>query len=213
MLIYQPSGHNETMMRKNIWITVGLCVLGAACGGYKTGQAPGGTTQIQAPVAPPVKATSPTPQARSAATSQPAVQTAAQPATAAEKRLNPQQRSDLNQLLARMSDAFFDYNQADIRIDATSALSQDVGVIRNILSEYPAEKLQIEGHADERGSAEYNLALADRRSRAAQEFLSSKGIPRTQLTVLSYGEERPFCTDQTEACYQQNRRVHITVAP
>jgi peptidoglycan-associated lipoprotein len=92
-------------------------------------------------------------------------------------------------------------------------LASNVTAIRNILAEYPTEKLLIEGHADERGSSEYNLALADKRSRAAQEFLSTRGIPQTQLTVLSYGEERPACTEQTEACFQQNRRVHITVAP
>jgi peptidoglycan-associated lipoprotein len=57
------------------------------------------------------------------------------------------------------------------------------------------------------------LALADRRSRAAQEFLATRGIPQTQLSILSYGEEKPACKEQTEACFQQNRRVHITVAP
>jgi peptidoglycan-associated lipoprotein len=89
----------------------------------------------------------------------------------------------------------------------------NVTAIRNILAEYPTEKLLIEGHADERGSSEYNLALADKRSRSAQEFLASRGIPQSQLSILSYGEERPACTAQTEACFQQNRRIHITVAP
>jgi peptidoglycan-associated lipoprotein len=200
------------MMWKNVWIVIGLCALGTACSHKTKNIAGGGSPQIQAPVAP-VQTAPPTSQAKvTAPQGQPEVQGTAQLA-AAPKRLNPQQRSDLNQLLAHMSDAFFDYNQADIRTDATSALSQDVGVIRNILADYPTEKLQIEGHADERGSAEYNLALADRRSRAAQEFLSTRGIPQAQLMVLSYGEERPACTEQTEACYQQNRRVHITVAP
>ena len=190
-----------------------LCVFGTACSHNHTKNVAGGAPQIQAPVASPAQSGQPAQRSNAAAPKgQPVVQTT-QSAAAAAKRLNPQQRSDLNQLLARMSDAFFDYNQANIRTDATSALSQDVGVIRNILAEYPAEKLQIEGHADERGSAEYNLALADRRTRAAQEFLSTRGIPQNQLTVLSYGEERPVCTEQTEACYQQNRRVHITVAP
>ena len=196
-------------MPRNICLILSLCVFGAACSNKKP---VAGSTPIQAPVAPPTQ-TAPPVQAKAAPVGQPSVQTTAQPPAAAPKKLSPQQRTELNQLLARMSDAFFDYNQADIRTDATTALSQDVTVIRNILADYPAEKLLIEGHADERGSAEYNLLLADRRSRAAQEFLSSRGIPQTQLTVLSYGEERPVCTEQTEACYQQNRRVHITVAP
>jgi peptidoglycan-associated lipoprotein len=135
------------------------------------------------------------------------------PAAQAPKRLNDQQRADLNALLAKLEDAFFDYNQATIRTDATAALSDNVAVIRDILKDYPSEKLLIEGHADERGSSEYNLGLADRRARAANEFLSTRGIPQTQLSVLSLGEEKPICRDTNEDCYQKNRRVHITVAP
>jgi peptidoglycan-associated lipoprotein len=116
-------------------------------------------------------------------------------------------------MLQRLADAFFDYNEASIRPDASTTLTDNVGVIRDILKDYPSEKLLIEGHADERGSSEYNLALAGRRSSAAQEFLSSRGIPQSQLSVISLGEERPACTAQTEECYQKNRRVHITVAP
>lgn len=199
-------------MRTSTWLILGLCVWNAGCSN-KNRTVAGGSPQIQAPVAPPVQNPPPVEQAKAAPQGQPSIQTAAQPPAAAPKKLSPQQRTDLNQLLARMSDAFFDYNQASIRTDATSALTQDVAVIRNILADYPAETLLIEGHADERGSAEYNLALADRRSRAAQEFLSSRGVPVNQLTVVSLGEERPACREQTEACYQQNRRVHITVAP
>jgi peptidoglycan-associated lipoprotein len=202
-------------MKKSLYVTgslVLLCVFGTACS-HKIQNTASGTKQIQAPVAPPTQTAPPVQQAKAAPSAgQTGLGTTAQPAASA-KKLSPQQRTELNQLLARMSDAFFDYNQADIRTDATTALTQDVTVIRNILADYPAEKLLIEGHADERGSAEYNLLLADRRSRAAQEFLSSRGIPQSQLSVLSYGEERPVCREQTEACYQQNRRVHITVAP
>jgi peptidoglycan-associated lipoprotein len=174
----------------------------------------GGTTQIAAPVPPPTPPVKPppTPAAKAEAPKPPAQQAKAQPAAEA-KKLTPQQRTDLNTLLARLSDAFFDYNQTTIRADASTTLAANVTAIRNILAEYPTEKLLIEGHADERGSSEYNLALADKRSRAAQEFLSTRGIPQAQLSILSYGEERPACTDQTEACFQQNRRVHITVAP
>lgn len=198
-------------MRTSILLILGLCVLGTACS-KRTASVAGGSPQIQVPVASPVQ-TQPVQEAKASPPVTSGIQTAAQPPAAGPKKLSPEQRADLNQLLAKMSDAFFDYNEAAIRPDATSALTENVTVIRNILAEYPTEKLLIEGHADERGSAEYNLALADRRGRAAQEFLFSRGIPARQLTILSLGEERPVCTERTEACYQQNRRVHITVAP
>ena len=85
-------------------------------------------------------------------------------------------------------------------------------MIRDILANYPSQELVIEGNTDERGSDEYNLALGDKRARAAQEFLATMGIPNGQLTVISYGKEHPVCTDQTEACWQKNRRAHITSA-
>jgi peptidoglycan-associated lipoprotein len=187
-------------------------LLGTACA-KKQVATTGGTPQIAAPVPPP--APPPPPPAAKPAPPKPAAQAKAevQPPAAAPKKLTPQQRTDLNTLLAKLADAFFDYNQTTIRPDASTALAANVTAIRNILAEYPTEKLLIEGHADERGSSEYNLALADKRSRSAQEFLSTRGIPQSQLSILSYGKERPACTEQTEACYQQNRRIHITVAP
>jgi peptidoglycan-associated lipoprotein len=127
--------------------------------------------------------------------------------------MTPEERKTLNQHLARLEDALFDYNQSAIRSDAREALRDDVTVIRDILAGYPRQKLLIEGHADERGSSEYNLALGDRRARSAEEFLSSMGILKNQLQVISYGEEKPACTDSSEACWQRNRRAHITAAP
>jgi len=119
----------------------------------------------------------------------------------------------LNDELAKLEDALFDYDQSTIRSDATVALRDDVNVIREILADYPSQKLMIEGHTDERGSAEYNLGLGDRRAHAVQEFLSSMGIPGPQLAVVSYGKEKPVCTQETESCWQQNRRAHVTAAP
>jgi peptidoglycan-associated lipoprotein len=127
--------------------------------------------------------------------------------------MTPAERATLNERLARLEDALFDYDRAAIRSDATAALRDDVGVIRDILANYPSQKLVIEGHCDERGSDEYNLALGDKRARAAEEFLTGMGIPQVQLTVISYGKERPVCTDQSEQCYQRNRRAHVTAAP
>jgi peptidoglycan-associated lipoprotein len=126
--------------------------------------------------------------------------------------MTPQERVTLTERLARLEDALFDYDKASIRSDASTVLKDDVGVIRDILANYPSQKLVIEGNADERGSSEYNLALGDKRARAAEEFLTAMGIPDAQLTVISYGKDHPICTDQTEACWQKNRRAHITAA-
>ncbi len=127
--------------------------------------------------------------------------------------MTPEERATLNEKLAHLNDALFDYDKSTIRSDASTVLKADVGVIRDILANYPNQKLLIEGNADERGSEEYNLALGDRRARAAQEFLVQMGIPAAQLSLVSYGKERPVCTDKTEDCWQRNRRAHVTAAP
>jgi len=133
--------------------------------------------------------------------------------TGPSSQMTPQERVALNERLAHLEDALFDYDKATIRTDAMTVLKDDVGVIRGILSNYQSQKLVIQGGADERGSAEYNVALGDRRARAADEFLTSMGIPQAQLTIISYGKDHPVCTDQTETCWQRNRRAHITAAP
>ena len=125
----------------------------------------------------------------------------------------PEVRKTLNDSLARLEDALFDYDKSTIRSDATTALRDDSGVIRDILASYPSQKLVIEGHCDERGSEEYNMALGDRRARAAEEFLTTMGVSGNQLSVVSFGKDRPVCTDNSEACYQKNRRAHLTAAP
>jgi peptidoglycan-associated lipoprotein len=127
--------------------------------------------------------------------------------------MTQQERATLNESLARLEDALFDYDKSTIRPDASTALKDDVTVIREILANYPSQKLLIEGHCDERGSEEYNIALGDRRAKAAEEFLLSMGIPQTQLTIISYGKDRPVCTDKDESCWQKNRRAHVTAAP
>ena len=119
----------------------------------------------------------------------------------------------LNQHLTRLNDALFDYDKATIRDDARAVLQDDVQVIRQILATHPAQKLLIEGHCDERGSEEYNMALGDRRAAAAKEFLVSMGISPAQLNVISYSNSRPVCTDRSEDCWQKNRRAHVTAEP
>jgi peptidoglycan-associated lipoprotein len=122
---------------------------------------------------------------------------------------NAATRARIDELLARIEDAYFDYNKATLRPDALTALQADSTELRDILKNFPNYKLTIEGHCDERGSAEYNVALGDKRAEAAKDYLVQVGIPAAQLNTVSYGKERPVCTDHDEACWQRNRRSHI----
>ena len=113
-------------------------------------------------------------------------------------------------LSTQVQDAYFDYDKSDIREDARATLTRDATALRAILSDYPTGDIIIEGHCDERGSAEYNLGLGDRRAASAKDFLVQLGIPADRLRTISYGKERPQCTESTESCWQLNRRVHFS---
>jgi peptidoglycan-associated lipoprotein len=104
-----------------------------------------------------------------------------------------------------LEDAFFDYDAADIRNDAKDALTNN----GKYLSSHGSSNIVIEGHCDERGSVEYNLALGERRARAAKDFLVSYGVPATRLTTISYGKERPFDAGHDESAWAKNRRAHF----
>jgi peptidoglycan-associated lipoprotein len=117
--------------------------------------------------------------------------------------------TSLDELFAQeVKDAYFDLDKADIRADARNALSMTAQFLRS----YPQIKVAIEGHCDERGSTEYNIALGDRRAQAAKDFIVSLGVPADRIQTVSYGKERPFCTEHDEACWQQNRRAHFVMA-
>jgi peptidoglycan-associated lipoprotein len=118
-------------------------------------------------------------------------------------------RARIDQLLARIEDAYFDYDKHTLRADAIKALESDSKELRDILKDYPDYKLTIEGHCDERGSAEYNMALGEARAESAKNYLVQVGIPSQQLATVSYGKEKPVCTEENESCWQKNRRVHI----
>jgi peptidoglycan-associated lipoprotein len=108
-----------------------------------------------------------------------------------------------------VQDAYFDYDKTDLRSDARDALSKDAAALKSILTDFPNASIVIEGHCDERGSAEYNLGLGDQRASAAKEFLLGLGISADRLKTISYGKERPQCTEQNESCWQKNRRAHF----
>jgi peptidoglycan-associated lipoprotein len=115
----------------------------------------------------------------------------------------------VSRLDSELRDAFFDYDKTDIRSEARDTLTQDAAALKSILNDFPGASIVIEGHCDERGSAEYNLGLGDRRASSAKEFLQGLGVSADRLKTISYGKERPQCTEQSEACYQKNRRVHF----
>jgi len=107
-----------------------------------------------------------------------------------------------------VQDAFFDFDKSDVRSDAREALTKTGQFLRS----YSQVRVTIEGHCDERGSTEYNLALGDKRAQAAKQFLISLGVPAERMDTVSYGKERPFCTTHDEDCWQQNRRAHFVMA-
>ena len=119
-------------------------------------------------------------------------------------------RARIQDLLDRIQDAYFDYDKHNIRPDAEAALKSDAQTLAEIIRQYPDFKLTVEGHCDERGSEEYNLALGDARAKQAKDYLASLGLPGGQLRTISYGKDKPVCADHDEACWQKNRRAHIT---
>jgi len=178
-----------------------IALAGAACT-KKTATAP----PPAAPAAAPTTTNTPAPTTATNREPAPSTPTASTPAS---RYPDAATRKRIEELLARISDAYFDYDKASLRADALKTLQADAIELRNIVSQYPDYKMQIEGYCDERGSAEYNLALGERRAQAAKEYLTGVGIAGSQLTTVSYGKERPACTEANEGCWQKNRRIHI----
>jgi peptidoglycan-associated lipoprotein len=119
----------------------------------------------------------------------------------------PQQNNQTEaQLFASsMQDVYFNYDSYDVSQQYQQALQADA----RFLQQHPNIKFTIEGHCDERGSTEYNLALGDNRANATKQALVSLGIPANRIRTISYGKEKPFCTESTESCWAQNRRAHF----
>jgi peptidoglycan-associated lipoprotein len=110
-----------------------------------------------------------------------------------------------------LQDALYDYDSNNIRDDARVALTADADALKRILADFPNATINVEGHCDERGSAEYNLGLGDRRASSARDFLVQLGVPANRLMTISYGKERPVCTESDDSCWQRNRRAHFSV--
>jgi len=113
----------------------------------------------------------------------------------------------LVEISSYLKPAFFDYDKADVRSDARDVLAANAAWLKKYLS----VRFTIEGHTDERGTAQYNLALGDRRANAAKDYLVSLGVDASRIKTVSYGKERPFATGHDEDSWQKNRRAHFVV--
>ena len=164
------------------------------------------------PPPPPPPAQTQTPSEQRSTPVERAATPAETPAPAPSRMPDTATRARIQELLDRIQDAYFDYNQKTLRPDAETALKSDAQTLTEIIQQYPDFKLTVEGHCDERGSDEYNLALGEARAKRAVDYLASLGLPTNQLKTISYGKEKPVCTEHDEACWQKNRRAHITQA-
>jgi peptidoglycan-associated lipoprotein len=134
---------------------------------------------------------------------------AAPPAPAALSEQEVFARKSLEQLNAEkpLDDVYFDLDKSDIRADARAALQKN----SDYLKKWTSVVATVEGHCDSRGSSEYNLALGSRRATAVKDYLVSLGIPTARVTIVSKGKEQPFCNEENESCWSQNRRGHFVI--
>jgi peptidoglycan-associated lipoprotein len=187
------------MMRSfRMFVMIGVvsaALLGTACGKKKV-ETP---APAPAPPPPPPATTPPPPPPPSAPPP------AATPAPPTEEELFT--RMTLEELNAKgvLADVFFAFDSVDLGPDARTVLQKDT----DYLKRWTSTKVLVEGHADARGTNEYNLALGERRAGAARDYVVSLGIPNDRITVVSKGEEQPVCREDNEACWAKNRRGHF----
>jgi peptidoglycan-associated lipoprotein len=118
-------------------------------------------------------------------------------------------RMSLDELNAQrpLEDVYFDYDKADLSDRARASLQKN----SEWMKKWTSTSVRVEGHADSRGTSEYNLALGERRAASVRDYLVSLGVAQNRLTIVSLGEEQPTCTDETETCWAQNRRGHFSI--
>jgi peptidoglycan-associated lipoprotein len=127
------------------------------------------------------------------------------PAPAAEAPPAPNPSEE--ELFGRsVKDVYFDYDKSDVRSDQQGAIQTDA----QFLNQHSNISFTVEGHCDSRGSTEYNLALGDQRASAVKNALAAAGVSSSRIKTISYGKEKPFCMEENESCWQQNRRGHLT---
>ena len=152
---------------------------------------PAATPRPPAPAAPPRSAAPP----------------AAAPRPLTEEELFSRESLDALNAARPLADAFFDYDQKALRDDARAVLERNA----QWLKRWTSTRITVQGQCDERGSAQYNLALGDERAKAVRDYLTSLGVAETRISVVSLGKESPVCTDDAESCWSQNRRGHFVI--
>jgi peptidoglycan-associated lipoprotein len=184
-------------------ITLALPVLLTACAGRKVSTSVADQTLVPGPSPqalaepPKVEAPAPTrPMEETRITEPPIV--SAVPRTPVAPSTRPTQSSAL-------SDVYFDFDQFLIRADARPVLEADARLLKAAIG----QQLLLEGHCDERGTLAYNLVLGERRARAVKQYLEDLGVAASTIQITSYGKERPFCREHSDACWQSNRRAHF----
>jgi peptidoglycan-associated lipoprotein len=186
-------------LRRCVWLTaIALLVVIVITGCRRPMPAP----PPPPPAPPPVATTPPPPPAPPAPPppAQPPAQVAQRPLT--EDELFSKKTVDQLNAERPLAEVLFDYDQFTIRDDQRGVLQKNADYLRR----WPSVRVSIEGHADERGTAQYNLALGERRANAVMEYLGSLGIATNRFVVLSKGKETPVCREDTEACHASNRR-------
>ena len=193
--------HMGEWLRTSRGLVVGAALVAAAACGRHT--PPIARPTPPPPAAPPTVAEAPRPPAPPEPVVEPVV---VPPEPVREDSIASASLDDLNRS-SPLKPAFFEYDSAELSAAAQKSLEEDAAVLKR----YPAWAVTIEGHCDERGTAEYNLALGERRSVAARTYLVSLGISADRLRTVSYGKEFPFEPGHDEAAYQKNRRAHFVI--
>ncbi len=189
------AGHAAVMSLLLVGLIISGCAKQPATTAATAGPAPAPAPRAAAP--------GPAPSAAAPAGSGAAGSAAAAPASTARPSLKE------FTAVAALKDVFFEFDKYDIRAEDAKTLDANATWLKA-----NAENLVlIEGHCDERGTNEYNLALGERRAKAAMNYLVSQGVQANRITIISYGEERPVCNEKNESCWGKNRRAHFLVKP
>ena len=186
------SVYQRTALAATVCVVISLGV--AACGKKTPAVSPPPPAAPAAPAAPPAPPPPPAP-----------------PTPAATPRaLTPEEefaRMSIADVNKALGDVFFDLDASTIKDEGRTTLTTNA----NYMKRWTSVRVTVEGHCDERGTSEYNLALGDRRANAVKAYLVELGVPAGNITVVSKGKEAPFCTEHNESCWQQNRRGHFVV--
>lgn len=193
------------MMRRDVLAGV-LCLLlvvmmgATACGKKKVAPPPPAPPAAPAAAAPAPPPSPPPPPPAPAPTPPPA-------ALSEEEIFARASLDELNTRIKPLADVFFDLDESTVREDGRTALQKNA----DWMKKFPSTKITVEGHCDSRGSAEYNLGLGERRASAVKSYLGSLGIGGDRVNTVSKGKEQPFCSEENEACWSQNRRGHFII--